>query len=240
MTTNKFTTEQLLLTGQSSDHIAWLNEHIGIHQQMLSAWQHMQHDAKNAGFDLQIASGFRSFERQVTIWNNKYSGKIPVKDRNNISINLIQLSEIERIKAILVFSALPGASRHHWGTDIDIYDPNLLSSDQTLQLEAWEYQQGGAFYPLSLWLSKYCSNYGFYFPYNIDRGGVTIEPWHLSYAPLSYTYQQQFSLALLNTVISNSDILAKACLLKNCSNIYKNFIMNINYPSTELLEKNFE
>lgn len=240
MTANKLNTMQLLLTGQSSDHIVWLSERIGIHRRMLKAWMKMQFAAKGAGFDLQIASGFRSFERQLIIWNNKYSGKTPVKDRNNIPLDLNQQNKIERINAILAFSALPSASRHHWGTDIDIYAPNLLNYGQSLQLEPWEYQQGGAFYSLLLWLREHCSNYGFYFPYDVDRGGVAIEPWHLSYAPLAYSFQQQLSLTLLNTTIANSDILAKACILENCPYIYKNFIMNVNPPTTTLLENNFE
>jgi len=240
MTANKLTKNQLLLTGQSSDHIVWINERIGIHQKMLNAWRNMQDAAKKAGFDLQIASGFRNFERQLTLWNNKYSGKTMVKDRNNHPLDLTQYSEIERINAILVFSALPSASRHHWGTDIDVYAPNLLSSDQSLQLEPWEYQKKGPFYPLSLWLQAHCSEYGFYFPYDIDRGGVAVEPWHLSYAPLAYSFQQQFSLALLCSTIANSNILAKDCILENCSNIYEDFIININCPTTKLIEKYYE
>jgi len=240
MTVNKSSANQLLLTGQSSEHIVWLSERVGIHQKMLKAWQTMQFAAKSAGFDLQIASGFRNFDRQLAIWNNKYSGKTPVKDKNNAPLDLSQYSEIERINAILVFSALPSASRHHWGTDIDVYAPNLLNSDQKLQLEPWEYQQDGPFYPLSMWLVAHCADYGFYFPYDIDRGGIAAEPWHLSYAPLAYSFQQQFSLTLLNNTIANNDILAKTCILENCSNIYKNFIMNINTPTNETVEKHFE
>jgi LAS superfamily LD-carboxypeptidase LdcB len=230
MNNNKLIAPTELLTGQTDDHIIWLSKRIGVHQQMLNAWKKLQQDAKESGFDLQIASGFRSFERQLTLWNNKFSGTVIVKNKDNEPIDLTQCNDIERINAILLFSALPGASRHHWGTDIDIYAPNLLKNNQKLQLEPWEYQQDGPFATLSIWLAKNSQKHGFYFPYNKDRGGVAIEPWHLSYAPLASHYQQKLTVAQLTQAINRSNILAKNCILENIVNIYKKFIININNP----------
>ncbi len=39
---------------------------------------------------------------------------------------LASSAEAERVAAILVWSALPGASRHHWGTDCDVIDAAAL------------------------------------------------------------------------------------------------------------------
>ena len=39
---------------------------------------------------------------------------------------MAQLSPAERIEAILRWSALPGASRHHWGTDLDLIDAHAI------------------------------------------------------------------------------------------------------------------
>ena len=50
------------------------------------------------------------------------------------------------------FSALPGASRHHWGTDIDVYDANAVSSDYVVQLSLKEVGSGGVFDSLHKWL----------------------------------------------------------------------------------------
>ena len=228
MTSNKFTAPVALLTGQTSEHIIWLSERIGIHQLILNPWQQLQQAANKAGFDLQIASGFRSFERQLALWNNKFSGKSIVKSKDNQPIDLTQCSDTERINAILLFSALPGASRHHWGTDIDVYAPNLLKHNQNLQLEPWEYQQDGPFEKLSIWLKENSLLYGFYSPYDKDRGGVAIEPWHLSYAPLASQFQQQLTVAQLTHAIKHSNLLAKSCVLDNLANIYKKFIINVN------------
>jgi hypothetical protein len=47
----------------------------------------------------------------------------PLLDAHNQPLDALQLGETERLHAILHWSALPGTSRHHWGTDLDIYDP---------------------------------------------------------------------------------------------------------------------
>ena len=218
-----------LLIGQQSEHICWLSKHIGIHKQVKKPWQALQKAAKVAGFDLQIASGFRKFDRQLILWNRKFQQQLTVKDRNNQVIDLNKLTDDEKITAILLYSALPGASRHHWGTDLDIYSPSSLPSKQTLQLEPWEYQQGGYFSELTQWLIEHAHQYDFFQPYDIDRGGVAIEPWHFSYAPLSINYQQQLSLELLKDVIKNTDIYGKAAILKQLTNIYQRYIINTNH-----------
>ena len=95
-------------------------------------------------------------------------------------------SDEQWLHRILRFSALPGASRHHWGTDLDVFDPTLLPKGQTLALTPSEYGDSGYFSALTQWLDHAIANgqsRGFERPYDADRGGVAIEPWHLSYLP---------------------------------------------------------
>lgn len=198
------TTEQL--TGQTQSHIIWLCHRIAVHKEMLTAWQKMQNSAKQDGFELTIASGFRDFDRQLSIWNRKYCGELTSKDINNHVVNINELNEVDKVNAILLYSALPGASRHHWGTDIDVYAPNLLPDGGTLQLEPWEYQAEGYFYPLSKWLHAHAAKFGFGFPYDKYRQGVAIEPWHLSYLPLAKKFQQQLTLETVEAVIADSTL----------------------------------
>ena len=47
--------------------------------------------------------------------------------------------------AILVWSALPGASRHHWGTDLDVFDRAVQPPGEPLELLARHYEPGGRF-----------------------------------------------------------------------------------------------
>lgn len=220
-------TKEDILTGQTDKHIHWLSSGVGIHYDMVAAFQQLQDAAKEDDIHIEIASGYRNFERQFAIWQNKFTGKVAVKDKNNQVIDITKLTEIEIIHAIMLFSALPGASRHHWGTDIDIYAPNLLAEQQKLQLEPWEYQTSGPFHQLSLWLSKNLSKFNFYLPYDKFRGGVAEEPWHISYQPLSNIYQQQHNYALLASVLENSNIAAKETLIATLPELYKRYVSNI-------------
>ncbi len=218
---------ELILTGQTNQHIHWLSDKLGIHCEMVSAYEKMQAAAKAENIELKVASGFRDFSRQLTIWNNKFNGKAIVKDAEGNIVNLSLLNDTKKIHAIMLFSALPGASRHHWGCDIDVYAPNLLAAEQTLQLEPWEYQINGPLYPLTLWLTKNADKFGFYFPYDEFRGGVAAEPWHLSYQPIAEQYQKFHNLTLLEQVITESDIQGKEQLLQLLPELYQRYINNV-------------
>ena len=215
------------LTGQCDNHIHYLADGTGIHKAMQAPWLSLLQAAKNDGIEIKIASGYRNFERQATIWNRKFSGELRINDLDNQGVNIEGLSELEKVKAILLYSALPGASRHHWGTDIDIYSPSLLPEAQKLQLEPWEYESDGYFYPLHLWLQNKANALGFYLPYERYQKGVAAEPWHLSYQPLASEYLQALTLSALETVISASDILGKDTVLENLPYIYSQYINNI-------------
>ena len=223
----KMTDLELVLTGKTDSHIHWLTSNIGIHHEMLSAFKQLQIAAVNAGIELTIASGFRSFERQLLIWQNKYSGHSVIKDASNKPLALEHLSECEKIHAIMLFSALPGASRHHWGCDIDVYAKNLLPAEQSLALEPWEYHTTGHFYPLTVWLAEHAKKFGFFLPYDKYRGGVAQEPWHLSYLPLSQPYQQAYTEALLAKTLIHSNIQGKALLLELLPELYQRYIVNV-------------
>lgn len=220
------------LFGLSDSHITYLSEHHGVHHQVLPAWQAIQAAAQKDGLDLCLASSFRSFDRQASIWNRKFSGELAVYDINEKAIELASLSTDEKIKAIMLFSALPGASRHHWGTDIDIYSPSLLPKGKKLQLEVWEYQEDGPMHSLFQWLTENAEKFGFFFPYDQYRGGVSAEPWHLSYAPISSEYQSHLTIQNLAKCISHSDINGKDTVLNNLSELFQQFIINIgDYPN---------
>jgi hypothetical protein len=126
------------------------------------------------------------------------------------------LSAQDKLHAILRFSAIPGTSRHHWGTDLDIYDAAAMSPDYQLQLSPQEVAAGGLFDPLHCWLDERMAageSRGFYRPYASDCGGVAPERWHLSYAPLSADYAQCCDGALF-TDCWNCEEGAQALLLR--------------------------
>ena len=93
----------------------------------------------------------------------------------------------------------PRASRHHWGTDFDIYDASAMPEGYQIQLTPDEAQGDGLFAPMHDWLDEYLESgeSDFYRPYSVDKGGIAPERWHLSYRPIADQYAQMLSRELL-------------------------------------------
>jgi len=215
------------ITGRIEDHLIWSDElKAKINKFALDPILSLKKKADSEGFNLQIASAFRSFSRQEDIWNKKMKGVKPIHDHFNRLLDPKDLTPKELVFAILKWSAIPGTSRHHWGTDFDYFDGNALSGDYKIQLIPEEYLEGGIFNPLYLWLKDNASEFGFYFPYNEERGGVCPEPWHLSYFPQAKLYQNRFSLDFYLENLKNSPIEGKEILFKEAALIFKKYILN--------------
>lgn len=144
-------------------------------------------DAARHGFEIAIVSGYRDFERQAAIFEQKFTGSRPVLDAAERPVDIRSFDDAQKIAAICVFSAIPGFSRHHLGSDFDIYPANLLPHTRQLQLTAREYDQhscDGYFYPFLNYLRERLSLFGFCMPYT-GTNGVGFEPWHISYKQLA-------------------------------------------------------
>jgi LAS superfamily LD-carboxypeptidase LdcB len=190
-------------------------------------WRQLQADAKDAGFDLAIVSGHRSFERQMSIWNAKASGQRIVYDDNNCIVDLSACSLWEQVQAILRWSALPGASRHHWGTDLDVYDKAAVPANYSVQLSPHEVDATGVFGPLHQWLDEKINNgsaHGFFRPYSHDTGGVASERWHLSYAPLAREFQSLHTVDVLYKGLAAQTMALQETVLENLDEIYQRFV----------------
>ena len=107
------------------------------------------------------------------------------------------------------FSALPGTSRHHWGSDLDVFDAAAVPKGYQLQLSLAEVAGGGMFDPLHCWLDERMAcdqSYGFFRPYSSDTGGVAPERWHLSHAPCALRYESACNTEVLQAVLSAEGI----------------------------------
>ena len=220
-----------MLTGKSRAHLIYLpTPHSPNHflqAEAAKAFQGLQQSAVNNGFNLQPASSFRDFARQQLIWNGKFSGERKVHDDFGTALELGQLDDWQKCQAILRWSALPGASRHHWGTEIDIFDPDLLPQGQTLQLEPWEYEKGGYFFELSEFLTENLPHFDFALPFTQMPKNKKIgrEPWHISYLPLADQAAKQFSSEILILSWQNEEIGGKTALLENLEQIFAEYIV---------------
>ncbi|HEC8346536.1 TPA: M15 family metallopeptidase [Providencia rettgeri] len=213
-----------MLTGRSTDHLVTLGGSHRLQFNATKAFLAMQQTATKAGFKLQSASAFRDFSRQQLIWNEKFTGLRPVLDTHSQPLDISQLSEGELCEAILHWSSLPGASRHHWGTEIDVYDPLRIPTGQTLQLEPWEYEAGGYLAELNDWLTENMSTFDFYRPFTAIDAGVAYEPWHISYWPLAHEAEQLLTPEVIKQVLQQEEIYGKNWLINNLNYVFERYI----------------
>lgn len=170
------------LTGRARTHV---QQHDGLRCAMtprtLEAFLAMRAAAAKVGVDLTPISSFRDFAAQTRIWNRKFRGERPLFDAGGQPMDYSALSRADVIEAILAWSALPGASRHHWGTDFDWYDAARVADRSKVDLLPAETAPGGPFHEAFVWLSSEMGRFGFFRPYDVYRGGFHPEPWHLSF-----------------------------------------------------------
>lgn len=216
-----------ILVGKVTTHLVEVSPLQYLQPEAKQAFLALQKSAEKAGFSLQIASAFRDFSRQQYIWNNKFNGKSPVLNEKEQILDLTDFNDWQKCQAILHFSALPGLSRHHWGTDIDIYDPTLLPKNKTLQLTAWEYGKQGYFFALTEWLKVHAPIFDFYFPF-LDlplRYRIGNEPWHLSYRPLSCQMARQMTKETLYRAWQGEEIAGKSTLINHLDDIFHHYFI---------------
>lgn len=222
---------ELELTGRARTHVVDLHElRCGLHYETVASFLAMRDAAASAGIDLAPRSSFRDFDTQMLIWNRKWSGERPILDRQGNALTRQQLSDADAVETILCWSAVPGGSRHHWGSDVDVIDAAAVPTGYQVQLVPAEYGSAGIFAPLTAWLDANMGRFGFFRPYRTDRGGVSPEPWHLSYAPVSVPALESLSLSTLRQVLDASAIAGKAHVLARLPEIYTRFLLSIDAP----------
>ena len=212
------------LTGRAQDHLQFRGG-TGLQRETWEAFDALQSAAAAEGFDLQVASGFRSFDRQLAIWNAKARGERPVHDDDGRPVDVASLDDGQKLEAILRFSALPGGSRHHWGSDLDVYDAAALPQGYQLQLTPAEVADDGIMGPLHRWLDGQLDEQtGFFRPYASDRGGVAVERWHLSYAPLARGCAAELSEQLLGAILGGCELELADSVLATLPELFRRYV----------------
>ena len=192
--------QSLIAFGLSTEHLVSIAPDLLAEGETASAFQFLGRRAAERGLDLRVASAFRDYDRQVRIINDKWTGARPVTDEEGRLLERTQYADEEWLYLILRFSALPGTSRHHWGTDLDIWDASTVDEAYRVQLAPSEYGPSGPFVEITRWLDELMAAddaEGFYKPYAEDSGGIAPEPWHISYRPAAIKYQERVAPELL-------------------------------------------
>src|SRR3954467_3747975 len=141
----------LELTGRATTHIGEaVAPGVKLHVGAIDAVNALVESAARAGHELAIVSSFRDFTRQSGIWNRKFRGEQAGFDRAGRPLDVTAMSGPERVRAILIWSALPGASRHHWGTDFDVIDRAAVPPEYLPELTVAEYTGAGTLVSLRI------------------------------------------------------------------------------------------
>jgi len=152
-----------------------------LQKETYDAFLKMYQAAQEDSITLTIISATRNFDRQKEIWEAKWNGERTVRGED---LSQKYPDKKERALKILRYSSMPGTSRHHWGTDIDL---NSLSNTY------FESGDGLATYS---WLTTHAGTYGFCQVYSDksqeNRTGYEMEKWHWSYLPLALLYTRAY------------------------------------------------
>ncbi len=182
------------------------------------AFINMHEAALADGISLKAISAARSFDHQKMIWENKWNGR-QILHGNVVATDIA--SPPERSLEILRFSAMPGTSRHHWGTDIDL---------NSLENSYFDSGYGKAVYD---WLQTNASRFGFCQPYTShgDRrqGGYEEEKWHWSYLPLARVFQDAYAKSISYADLVGFDGHETAKELR----VIEAFVLNVNKDCME-------
>ncbi|OMP31723.1 M15 family metallopeptidase [Mangrovimonas sp. DI 80] len=175
------------------------------------AFLEMKAEALKEGINIKVVSSYRDFEHQKRIWNRKY--------------NLFTsqgMPETKAINAITDYSTIPGTSRHHWGTDLDIIDANAVQPKGDVLLEE-HFEGQGAFHKLKQWMDANANRFGFFLVYtnNPSRKGFKYEPWHYSYKPLSKQYLESYKNLDLFEILKNEHLAGNDFLTAELLSTYK-------------------
>ncbi|MEP7314373.1 MAG: M15 family metallopeptidase [Pseudomonadota bacterium] len=219
------------LTGRASSHVVELDSpRCVLHREVVADFLGLRAAAAAAGIDLTPVSSFRDFARQLTIWNAKCRGERELLDREGRPLDPASLDEEGLVGAILYWSALPGASRHHWGTELDLIDAAALPAGLRPQLTQAEYAAGGIFAPLDRWLELHAAEHGFFRPYAVDRGGFQPEPWHVSHAAVAQAALAEFSVETLRDALDAVELEAAVTVGARLPEIFDRYVLNVAPP----------
>ncbi len=184
-----------------------------LRKEAYAAFKRMYFEASKCGISLKIISATRNFDHQKKIWDDKW-----LKFTN-------QENKDKRALYILRYSSMPGTSRHHWGTDIDINalnDKYFQSSNGKKEYE---------------WLCNHAAEYGFYQPYTSKkngRKGYEEEKWHWTYLPLSALMLEQY-----NAKVTYEDIIGfnGSETAKNLA-VFDQYVNGVELPTLNSVDQN--
>lgn len=191
--TTEYTVDELM--GKAK--LELFGKDVQLRKEAYEAFVNMKMAAYSDGIDLKVISSYRSFEHQARIWDRKYSNYVDEEG----------LTPLDAIDKIIEYSTIPGTSRHHWGTDVDLVDGYQKVDGDVL--DSQKFETGKPYESFKKWMDENSKKFDFYLVYTDDpkRKGFKYEPWHFSYAPLSIPMLTQFRKKNILKLVSKEEIM---------------------------------
>ena len=147
-------------------NVTYISGGYRLDSRIVDAYTSMISAAKQDGITLKIISGFRTYQGQTTLFNNK------------VNKYLNQGYSREKAKELAAqYVAPPGTSEHLTGLAVDLISTNWYSYNSDLNSN---FEKTKEFE----WLYNNCAEYGFVLRYPKDKVAITgysYEPWHYRY-----------------------------------------------------------
>ena len=138
--------------------------------------------AKEAGFNMQLCSAYRTVEKSAQLYANKVNEFIGYG-----------YSEADAKIEAAKWVAPPGTSEHHTGLAMDLVSSDYWSYYSDLE---HDYEKFDSF----KWMYEHCAEFGFILRFPKDKQditGITYEPWHYRYVGVeAATYIMENGLCL--------------------------------------------
>ena len=138
--------------------------------------------AKEAGFNMQLCSAYRTVEKSAQLYKNKVNEYIGYG-----------YSEADAKVEAARWVAPPGTSEHHTGLAMDLVSSDYWGYYSDLE---HDYEKFDSF----KWMYEHCAEFGFILRYPKDKQditGITYEPWHYRYVGVeAATYIMENGLCL--------------------------------------------
>jgi len=182
------------------------------------AFLDMNSAARKSGLSVRVVSSYRGFNHQNLIWTRKYN-----RYRSR------QLSSQTAVNYNIRYTAIPGSSRHHWGTEIDVVDGTVKTSQYPLNTK--HYHGNGMYKSFREWMDDNAHKYGFFRVYTNDytRRGFRYEPWHYSFAELAKPMLKEYTERNIQNNLKYQELLGKRYFTDNFIDQYtKDNILGIN------------
>ena len=193
-TSNSFTESDLIGRGNPKLYGTGYKLQKRAHQSFLE----MNYEAKKHDMNIRVVSSYRSFNHQNLIWTRKYKR---YRSRN--------LSSQHAVLYNIRYTAIPGSSRHHWGTEIDVVDGSIKTSRYPLNTK--NFHGYGIYKSFREWMDENAHKFGYYRVYTNDhtRRGFKYEPWHYSFAELAKPMLKDYSDRDIQTILKKQPLLGK-------------------------------